>query len=310
MIPYTSSWYRDYRGALDFKIVTGDFAITAEIRTTGRDGQSIPGIEGQFSLGGLMIRTPRDITPDDWQPGGENYVFLSIGYGARNPAGMQYEVKTTQDGDSQLQLSDAPDNHATLQLARIGPAVIALRQDPGADWVIHRRFSRDDLPEELQVGMVSYTDWRKCGQFDPFVHNGTVLSPPLPDGVEDPDPSTPFVPDLIATYSYARFARPQVPEELEGLDLTDPNEVPDAWLLAFLGEPANRPAYATGDVNCDESIDFADIDAFVLALIDRNDFESAFPECDWYTADVDRDGEVTFADIDGFVACIVNGECP
>ena len=54
MMPFTSSWYQDYRGVLVFKPVKGDFAVTTSVRVTGRDGKSAP--RSQFSLAGLMIR--------------------------------------------------------------------------------------------------------------------------------------------------------------------------------------------------------------------------------------------------------------
>lgn len=96
MQPHSVVWYADWRGPLVFKEVTGDFVVTTRIQITdhdnigGSDADNVPG-DGQFSLGGLMIRTPRDITSGaaDWQPGsgaddgtnnGENYVFLSMGY--------------------------------------------------------------------------------------------------------------------------------------------------------------------------------------------------------------------------------------
>ena len=77
MMPFTSSWYKDWRGVLLFKPVQGDFVMTTRLRVTGRDGQSAP--RSQFSLAGLMVRAPRNITPQTWQPGGENYVFVSLG---------------------------------------------------------------------------------------------------------------------------------------------------------------------------------------------------------------------------------------
>ena len=66
MMPYTSTWYQDYRGVMSFKEVTGDFVMTTEVHVSARDGVSIPGVDSQFALGGIMIRTPRNITPATW----------------------------------------------------------------------------------------------------------------------------------------------------------------------------------------------------------------------------------------------------
>jgi hypothetical protein len=58
------------------------------------------------------------------------------------------------------------------------------------------------------------------------------------------------------------------------------------------------------DVNCDGSVDFNDIDPFVLALIDYDEYRRAFQYCNPVVADIDGDGSVNFNDIDGFVECL------
>lgn len=95
--PHTTVWYQNWRGPMAFKNVTGDFVFTSEIHITDRDDiggsdpDDIPG-DAQFSLAGVMIRTPRPITNPalDWHPGsmvedgtnnGENYVFYRWGMG-------------------------------------------------------------------------------------------------------------------------------------------------------------------------------------------------------------------------------------
>jgi hypothetical protein len=59
-----------------------------------------------------------------------------------------------------------------------------------------------------------------------------------------------------------------------------------------------------GEMNCDCSIDFDDIDAFVLALSGRAAYEAIYPECNWLNADCNGDGTVDFGDIDPFVAIL------
>lgn len=257
MAPHSVVWYQNWRGPMAFREVTGDFVITTEVHITDRDdigipdGDDIPD-EATFSLGGVMIRTPRSIADPavDWLPGsmaddgtnnGENYVFLSLGHGTNGQ--FTFEVKTTRNSDSQLELTPVNSNTATLQLARIGNSVIALMQVPGQDWIVHRRYTRTDMPETLQVGLVSYTDWNKAGDFDPFYHNNTTL-----DGTGfDASPGESYNPDLVAGYEYARYFRPQVPAELQGVDLV--NAATDEQLLSFLGANANQPGgSSSGDL--------------------------------------------------------------
>ena len=71
----------------------------------------------------------------------------------------------------------------------------------GEEWQVHRRYSRPDMPETLQVGMVTYTDWEKANDFDPFYQNSNALTP---DGF-DPTPGQAFNPDLVAGFDYARY---------------------------------------------------------------------------------------------------------
>lgn len=239
LMPFTTSWYQDYRGPLVHKVVDGDLVVTADVTSTSRDGVSPPA--ALYSLGGIMIRAPRDVTPDTWVPGGEHYVFLSIGYGAGDP-GFMFEVKRTEWSGSQLWLTDTDGPRARLQIARIGDAVLTLVRPEGGDWTVHRRFVHPELPETVQVGLVAYTDWTKVEDFDELVHNGTTLDPPLPDGVDDPTPGEPFAPDLTMRADYLRFVRPEVPPELAGRDLADPGDVTDEELLAFLGAHADTPA--------------------------------------------------------------------
>lgn len=252
--PNTVVWYQNYRGPMAFQTVTGDFAFTTQIHITdrddigGSDANDVPG-DSHYSLAGAMLRTPRDITDalTEWTPGsmandgtnnGENYIFLSAGYGAGNPDEFALEVKTTRNSDSQLELTPlGPDtNIVNVQLARIGNSVIAMYQLPGQEWQVHRRYSRPDMPETMQVGLVTYTDWEKANDFDPFTQNSTVL---VPGVAGDPTPGEAFNPDLTAGFEYARYVAPDVPAALAGADLTDPNAVSDAELLSFLGDNTN-----------------------------------------------------------------------
>ncbi|MFP6597973.1 MAG: hypothetical protein VCC01_11000 [Candidatus Hydrogenedentota bacterium] len=129
VMPYTCTWYEDYRGPLIYKNITGDVVVTTSMQVTGRDGSSIP--QSQYSLSGLMFRTPRVITPGTWISGGENYVFFSIGHGDNRGSSYQFERKTTTNGTSNLILSPSLGNSALLQIARLGNYIILLRRESG-----------------------------------------------------------------------------------------------------------------------------------------------------------------------------------
>ena len=236
MLPYTSSWFQDLKGVLMFKSVDGDFVVTTRFEATNRAGTGAP--QALFSLAGLFVRTPRAITePADWTPGGENYIFLSAG-SADLPASFQYEVKTTINSDSMLNISPACTGGCSgvptfeLRAARLeADHFILLRREQGGDWIIHRRYGRSDMPLTLQVGLTAYTDWGFIDGLywpdDQFGHNNTVIT----DGNHD----------LLAQFDHVRFQRPDIPIEFQGRDFSadydagNPATVSDQQLLSFLG---------------------------------------------------------------------------
>jgi hypothetical protein len=63
-------------------------------------------------------------------------------------------------------------------------------------------------------------------------------------------------------------------------------------------------SFVYGDVNCDSSVSFGDINPFVLTLTDPGAYEIAFPNCDILNADINGDGSVNFRDINPFVALL------
>lgn len=68
------------------------------------------------------------------------------------------------------------------------------------------------------------------------------------------------------------------------------------------------PEVCAGDLNCDGTVDFFDIDAFVAALSYPGGI--GWPgECPWLGGDCDEDGDVDFFDIDAFVLRL-GATCP
>jgi hypothetical protein len=257
LMPHTSTWFQDYKGALVYKYVPGDFVVAVQVQVIDRDttdDNEIPESSGStFSLAGVMIRTPRAITDPatHWALGGENFVFISIGNGnTPNPTSelsFQFEEKTTVNSISNLILLNTVSGVAKLQIARIGNAVITLYQPDGQNWAVFRRHNRADMPALLQVGMVAYTEWPRANDFSPFNHNLTVIT-------ENANP------DLIAGFDYIHFYEPTVPPEWEGLDLTNPDQVSEAALLGFLADNADNPnPPCPGDINKDGVVDGEDL---------------------------------------------------
>jgi hypothetical protein len=248
MLPYTSVWYSDYRGELAFQTIAGDFAATTHVQARNRAGSGAPGsthggaVGSEYSLAGVLLRSPRPEWLADtaalpstwWTPGNERYVFLSFG-SATLPGTYQFEVKTTVPGNpnsqSVLVISDAGAGvtEVDLRSVRIGPHIVMLRREPGQDWVVHRRYRRDDMLGPLQVGMTCYTDWAIASTWPYFEQNDSVITHAYGAPAQASDP------DLLAQFDWFRFARPHVPAELADADLSNPDAVSDEELLAFLG---------------------------------------------------------------------------
>jgi hypothetical protein len=66
--------------------------------------------------------------------------------------------------------------------------------------------------------------------------------------------------------------------------------------------PSARP----GDTNCDGTVDFQDINPFVLALTDGGTYQQTYPNCWPENADINQDGTVNFGDINPFVALLTS----
>jgi photosystem II stability/assembly factor-like uncharacterized protein len=62
--------------------------------------------------------------------------------------------------------------------------------------------------------------------------------------------------------------------------------------------------YPTGDLDCDDVVTFQDINPFALALMSRDQYLAAYPECAYWNADINRDGKVDVYDVNAFVALL------
>jgi YVTN family beta-propeller protein len=284
LMPYASSWYEDFTGAYAYKEVTGDFVLTTRLDVTNRAGTGRP--NSDFSLAGLMVRTPRGLTnaapqpaanpavmlpwppPGEgqpnhyttpWLPDTENYIFLSFGFGnsgmtspdGNNPNRWHYEVKTTTNGVSTLypRTHGVPENEpvAMLQMVRRGSTFLLLRRHGEGPWVVENRFERPDLPATVQIGMTTYTDWNTVSAGWDFSH------PQIPFH-QNRIVNTGGNPDLIADVDFVRIRRPDPSlnvAALQAASLTGPNgpvaDLAGTPLAAWLGDNGHAPYDGGGD---------------------------------------------------------------
>jgi probable HAF family extracellular repeat protein len=62
-----------------------------------------------------------------------------------------------------------------------------------------------------------------------------------------------------------------------------------------------------GDLNCDGSVNFGDINPFVLILSNPTGWQQTYPDCPFLNGDINGDGNVNFGDINPFVALLSGG---
>ncbi len=82
--------------------------------------------------------------------------------------------------------------------------------------------------------------------------------------------------------------------------------------LVVCGVGTDVRAYRTerplvGDLNCDDAVDFSDINPFILALTNLPLYETTYPGCPFENRDINADGSFNFADINPFVALLTGG---
>ncbi|MEM7160587.1 MAG: hypothetical protein AAF799_47560 [Myxococcota bacterium] len=172
IVPTRDGWFGDFDGPLLFKLVSGDFIVETDVQA-GNTGDPEAAPTHLFNSAGLLVRDP------EHQPGLENWIMHNLGYQAEF---VGSEGKTTVDSQSMLTLVEGP-NRGRLRMCRIGERFILTRRLAGeSSFTQTHEFSRPDLPDTLQVGLVA-NGWNS-------------------DGLE-PDPS--ITPDLRASFGYIRL---------------------------------------------------------------------------------------------------------
>ena len=153
--PRSSGWFEDNQAGHLYHQIAGDFIATTRIEVTGTTAD-LP--QTSFSLAGLFVRAPRDVSAATWTPGQENWLFFSVGTAA--PAGEpHYEVKTTTNSLSTLKILPAQPGPVDLRIARHGELFTLLARPEGADWAVVDQIIRPDMPHVLNVGLTAYSDY-------------------------------------------------------------------------------------------------------------------------------------------------------
>lgn len=161
-------------------------------------------------------------------PGGENHLSLNYGRPADNTRfsesyGVAFQSTESSMTQYESLLLGGNSPSMTLRLARVSSDFLLLVRPGGtSEWNVVARYHRPDFPNQLQVGVVAYTDFAGADNLEPADHNGNML-------IEYGRP------DILARFDEVRFATPIVPESLKGVQLSDETLVTVPELLRVVG---------------------------------------------------------------------------
>ncbi|HEX2880728.1 MAG TPA: hypothetical protein VHO25_14450, partial [Polyangiaceae bacterium] len=137
LVPYANSWYGDYRGELTYKVISGDFVVTARLEVSNLADTGAP--NSLYSLAGLMVRKPRTVTPATWSAGGENHLFIAAG--SANSAGNNaIYISSTTTSTTVLAVTSVAYSEVDLRIVRIGQYLVVLKRQTGSAWTVHQRY--------------------------------------------------------------------------------------------------------------------------------------------------------------------------
>jgi hypothetical protein len=143
--PRMCVWFHGDRGPLLYKIVRGDFVVTAAVRARRASDPEKP-VGKLFQFGGLMAR--------HGGASAENYVFNVVG---ERGGFLSVETKSTANGHSSVEGPEWPSGDAELRICRVGARFRLFKRALGARaWIEAITYDRPDLPPELQVGPFAY----------------------------------------------------------------------------------------------------------------------------------------------------------
>lgn len=144
-----SVWYQNLRGPMVYRNIQGDCVVSVNVKTRkSSDVNSYP--DSQWQFGGVIFRDPAG----DTLLSRENYVFNVVGF--RGTA-LQIETKSTRNGYSDVSAFDWESGDAEIRVEKRGCEFILNAKPIGAvDWLEMCRYTRPDLPEVLQMGLIVY----------------------------------------------------------------------------------------------------------------------------------------------------------
>ena len=209
--PKVSAWVADLQGVFLFKDITGDFIVTTRVHVNGKNSEKS---KNDWALAGLMARTPKEETKENWKANTENWVYLMHGKSPYPLRGSITDSKSNVNSKWDADLTGSK-NGLELAIVRIGSLFVTMRKFPGKEWVILDRFIRNDMPKTLQVG-INAAVCNELYKISDFEFNARTSY------FKDE------IPDMTSKFDYVHYRRPNIKTTLN-------EKRRDKELLSLLG---------------------------------------------------------------------------
>lgn len=145
--PYASGWYADEQGPYLYKEVAGSFVVEVHAAAVDEDDAQLAPT-GDYHSAGVLVRDPASVTGD------ENWVVYNVGYQGDQGATTGTEGKTTVDSTSVLTINQST-HSGLLRMCRIDDEIYLFKWlDDESEWTQEHQYTRADLPETVQLGMM------------------------------------------------------------------------------------------------------------------------------------------------------------
>jgi len=210
IIPRIGCWVGDLQGIYLYKNITSDFIATTRVYVNGKSKKKS---DNDWAISGLMARTAKETTRENWTQNQENWVYLMHG---KSPGrGVVIDSKSNINSKWEAELSKS-ENGVELKMVRLGSLIINLRRFPDGQWKVLDRFVRKDMPTTLQVGL-NMSVCNKLYEISDFNFNSRTTFSKNEQA------------DSITHFDYIHFERPKYPKRTM-------TKMSDTELLAFLGD--------------------------------------------------------------------------
>jgi hypothetical protein len=221
------------------------------------------------------------------------------GPGQVNPGDMAHFGFTITGGLTPLSyLFQWTQNNVVIATVPVNGTTWRTLYGPRMAWPVRNRITNDGPAMIWVLRRVNFS-------IAPIILDDLLVGLPLEVTAQPVDAApVPLPPGASITFDYVG-----VPDAAWGVVMIaayfeDAGGVPGAPLGTWLDAAELPQPLLTGDVNCDGTVGFGDINPFVLILTNMPLWQATYPGCPVQNGDINIDGSVNFGDINPFVALL------